>query len=145
MKLNIIQMKKPILIVFTILFVVLTVAAQTENEKINKPLIDYIEGTANGEPDRLKRAFHPDFNLYFVQNDSLQVWSGKGYISNVKQGRKSNRIGKIVSVDFVNDAAIAKIEIDMPDRKRLYTDYLMLLKVDDEWKIIHKSFTFVEY
>lgn len=107
--------------------------------------MDYIEGTANGEPDRLKRAFHPDFNLYFVQNDSVKAWSGKGYISNVKQGRKSHRIGKIVSVDFVNDAAIAKIEIDMPDRKRLYTDYLMLLKVKDEWKIIHKSFTFVEY
>lgn len=138
-------MKKPILLVFTILFGVLAVTAQTEKEKINKPLMDYIEGTANGEPDRLKRAFHPDFNLYFVQNDSVKVWSGKGYISNVKEGRKSNRIGKIISVDFVNDAAIAKIEIDMPDRKRLYTDYLMLLKVDDEWKIIHKSFTFVEY
>lgn len=138
-------MKKSRLLVFALFFGVLTVTAQTENEKINKPLMDYIEGTANGEPDRLKRAFHPDFNLYFVQNDSVMAWSGKGYISNVKEGRKSNRIGKIVSVDFVNDAAIAKIEIDMPDRKRLYTDYLMLLKVKDEWKIIHKSFTFVEY
>jgi len=137
-------MKKGILLLVTFLAIV-NVNSQTEIDKINKPLMDYIEGTANGEPDRLKRAFHPDFNLYFVRNDSVNAWSGKGYISNVKQGRKSNRIGKIVSVDFVNDAAIAKIEIDMPDRKRLYTDYLMLLKVKGEWKIIHKSFTFVEY
>ncbi|TJY36165.1 nuclear transport factor 2 family protein [Pontimicrobium aquaticum] len=137
-------MKKIVLILATLLFTI-SVNAQTEIEKINKPLLDYIEGTANGQPDRLKRAFHPDFNLYFVQNDSVKAWSGKGYVSNVKQGRKSNRIGKIISVDYVNDAAIAKIEIDMPDRKRLYTDYLMLLKVKDEWKIIHKSFTFVKY
>ena len=137
-------MKKTLLLL-TIFLGTLSANAQTELEKINKPLMDYIEGTANGEPDRLKRAFHPDFNLYFVQNDSVKAWSGKGYISNVKQGRKSNRIGKIISVDYENDAAIAKIEIDMPDRKRLYTDYLMLLKVKDDWKIIHKSFTFVEY
>jgi len=137
-------MKKTILLL-AIFISTLSVNAQTEKEKIKKPLLDYIEGTANGEPDRLKRAFHPDFNLYFVKNDSVNAWSGKGYISNVKQGRKSNRIGKIISVDFANDAAIAKIEIDMPDRKRLYTDYLMLLKVKGEWKIIHKSFTFIEY
>lgn len=136
---------KKILLLLAIFLGTLSIKAQTEIEKINRPLMDYIEGTANGEPDRLKRAFHPDFNLYFVKNDSVNVWSGKGYIGNVKQGRKSNRIGKIISVDFVNDAAIAKIEIDMPDRKRLYTDYLMLLKVKGEWKIIHKSFTFVEY
>lgn len=136
---------KKILLLLAIFLGTLSTKAQTEIEKINRPLMDYIEGTANGEPDRLKRAFHPDFNLYFVKNDSVNVWSGKGYIGNVKQGRKSNRIGKIISVDFVNDAAIAKIEIDMPDRKRLYTDYLMLLKVKGEWKIIHKSFTFVEY
>ena len=137
-------MKKTLLLL-AIFLGTLSANAQTEIEKINKPLMDYIEGTANGEPDRLKRAFHPDFNLYFVQNDSVKMWSGKGYIANVKQGRKSNRIGKIISVDYENDAAIAKIEIDMPDRKRLYTDYLMLLKVKDDWKIIHKSFTFVEY
>ncbi|WP_347925279.1 nuclear transport factor 2 family protein [Pontimicrobium sp. SW4] len=137
-------MKKTLLLL-AIFLGILSANAQTETEKINKPLMDYIEGTANGEPDRLKRAFHPDFNLYFVKNDSVNIWSGKGYISNVKQGKKSNRIGKIVSVDYENDAAIAKIEIDMPDRKRLYTDYLMLLNVKGEWKIIHKSFTFVEY
>ena len=137
-------MKKSLLLL-AVLVGALSVNAQPEIEQIHKPLQDYIEGTANGEPDRLKRAFHSDFNLYFIKNDSVNAWSGKGYIANVKQGRKSNRIGKIVSADFENDAAIAKIEIDMPDRERLYTDYLMLLKVKDKWKIIHKSFTFIEY
>jgi hypothetical protein len=119
--------------------------AQSEIEHINKILYDYIEGTANGEPERLKRAFYEDFNLYFVREDSLQVWSGKQYLSNVTPGQKSNRIGKVLSIDFEGDAAVAKIEILMPARKRIYTDYLMLLKVNKQWKIIHKSFTYKNY
>nr|WP_321233538.1 nuclear transport factor 2 family protein [uncultured Psychroserpens sp.] len=119
--------------------------SQSEIEQINTVLYDYIEGTANGQPDRLKRAFDDNFNLYFVKEDSLQVWSGKQYIANVKPGQKSNRIGKVLSIDYEGGAAIAKIEILMPERKRIYTDYLMLLKVNRQWKIIHKSFTFKNY
>ena len=114
-------------------------------EAINKVLYDYIEGTANGEPDRLRKAFDKDFNLYFVANDTLRVWSGEGYIGNVKPGQKSNRIGKVVSIDYDGNAAMARIEILMPARKRIYTDYMLLLKVAGSWKIIHKSFTFKNY
>lgn len=122
-----------------------TIPAQDEFQKINKVLLDYLEGTANGEPDRVRNAFHKDLNLYHVKNDSLVTWAGKGYVNNIKQGRKSNRIGRVVSIDYENDAAIAKIEIVMPQRKRIYTDYMMLLKVQGQWKIIHKSFTFRTY
>jgi CubicO group peptidase (beta-lactamase class C family) len=119
--------------------------AQTETALITQTLNDYIEGTANGQPDRLKGAFHPDFNLYFVGQDSLRIWSGKEYVSNIKEGEKNDRKGKIISIDFVNNAASAAIEIDIPSRKRIYTDYLLLLKYQGSWKIIHKSFTFKDY
>jgi hypothetical protein len=128
-----------------LLLVSISIPAQSEISKINKVLYDYIEGTANGEPARLKSAFDDNFNLYFVANDTLKTWSGKQYIAGVKEGRKSNRIGKVLSIDFEGDAAIAKIEILMPARKRIYTDYLMLLKIKEGWKIIHKSFTFKNY
>lgn len=115
--------------------------SKTEIEQIAATLMDYIEGTSNGEPDRLKRAFHPDFNLYSVaKEDSLRIWLGKDYVSNVKEGRKSNRIGRIISIDFENNAAIAKVEILIPNRK-IFTDYFLLLKYEGSWKIIHKSFT----
>ena len=66
--------------------------------------MDYIEGTANGEKDRLRKDFHPDFNLYTVTTeDSLWVRSGKNYISNIKKGEKSNRIGRIISIDYEKD------------------------------------------
>ena len=137
-------MKKIVILTF-LMCSLLSINAQSEIEKINTALYHYIEGTANGEPDRLKTAFHEDFNLYFVANDTVRVWSGKKYIENVKPGAKSNRIGKVISIDYEDNAAIARIEILMPDRKRIYTDYLLLLKVKNQWKIIHKSFTFKNY
>ncbi|MEL6976818.1 MAG: nuclear transport factor 2 family protein, partial [Bacteroidota bacterium] len=80
-----------------------------------------------------------------INNDTLRAWNGQNYIKGITPGRKSNRIGRIVSIDYENDAAVAKIEILMPGPKRIYTDYMMLLKVGGRWKIIHKSFTFVNY
>lgn len=136
---------KSLLLLGVLLFSISVSTAQTELEKINETLYDYIDGTANGEPDRVKNAFHKQLNLYHVNNDSLVTWGGQGYINNIKVGRKSNRIGRVVSVDYENDAAMAKIEILMPSRKRVYTDYLLLLKVQGNWKIIHKSFTFRKY
>ena len=119
--------------------------AKSDLEQITEILMDYIEGTANGQPERLKKAFHPDFNLYFIAQDSLRVWKGKEYVGGIKEGEKNDRKGKIVSIDFENNAASAVIEIDIPSRKRIYTDYLLLLKYQGSWQIIHKSFTYREY
>lgn len=124
--------------------------AQTKNskpelEQISETLMDYIEGTANGEPDRLRRAFHPDFNLYTVtEKDSLRIRSGEKYILGVKQGEKTNRIGRIISIDYEKDAAIAKAEIVIPNW-RIFTDYFLLLKYEGAWRIVHKSYTWREY
>jgi Putative lumazine-binding len=126
------------------------VYAQTKNSKseielITETLMDYIEGTANGEPDRLIKAFHPDFKLYTVtEKDSLRIRSGKEYISNVKKGEKSNRVGRIISIDYEKDAAIAKAEIVIPNW-RIFTDYFLLLKYEGTWRIVQKSYTWREY
>ena len=122
-----------------------SIDTQSEIEKITEVLMDYIEGTADGDADRIKRAFHSELNLYSIDNDSLKTLSGKKYISYFENGKKRNRIGSIVSIDYENDAASAKIKILMPARRRIYTDYLLLLKIEGNWKIIHKSYTYVEY
>jgi hypothetical protein len=123
--------------------------AQVENsksqiEQITETLMKYIDGTANGEPEKLREAFHPDFNLYSVTaEDSLRIWSGKDYIGGIKEGKKSNRIGRIISIDYENDAAIAKAEILIPNW-RIFTDYFLLVKYEGSWKIVHKSYTWRE-
>ena len=113
---------------------------KTDSEQVTETLLHYIEGTANGQPERLQKAFHPDFNLFTVVDDLLLIRSGKEYISNVKNGIKANRVGKIISIDIEKDAAIAKVEIVIPG-VRTFTDYFLLLKYDHVWKIVHKSYS----
>ena len=119
-------------------------SSKSEIELITTTLMDYIEGTANGEPERLRKAFHSDFNLYTIEKDSLRIRSGEKYISNVKKGEKTNRIGRIISIDYEKDAAIAKAEIVIPNW-RIFTDYILLLKFEGSWKIVHKSYTWRDY
>ncbi|WP_250432613.1 nuclear transport factor 2 family protein [Hanstruepera flava] len=112
----------------------------TDIQEISETLMLYIDGTQNGKPEKLKKAFHPDFNLYTVtEEDSLRIRSGAKYVSNVKEGKISNRIGRIISIDYENDVAIAKVEILVANR--IYTDYFLLLKYEGSWKIVHKSYT----
>ncbi|GEM65994.1 hypothetical protein SF1_39760 [Sphingobacterium faecium NBRC 15299] len=115
-------------------------SVKTDSEQVTETLLHYIEGTANGQPERLQKAFHPSFNLYTVATDSLWIRSGEQYIANVQVGEKTNRIGKIISIDIAKDAAIAKAEILIPN-VRLFTDYFLLLKYGGAWKIVHKSYS----
>jgi len=116
-------------------------ARADDTSQISHTLTDYMEGTANGDPGRLKNAFHPDFKLYAVDAaGKLLIRSGEQYIADIKPGEKINRVGRILSIDLEGTVATAKVEILMPGF-RLYTDYFLLVKYQNQWKIVQKSYT----
>jgi hypothetical protein len=51
---------------------------------------------------------------------------------------EAERKRTIESLDVSGNAAIAKIVLDYPTIK--FVDYMSLLKIDGEWKIVNKSF-----
>lgn len=51
--------------------------------------------------------------------------------------------GRIVGIDATDDAARVTIEIELKDR--LYTDQLVLVKVDGQWKITNKILTWEDH
>ncbi len=110
-------------------------------QAIRRTLNDYIDGSTDGQPARLRRAFHPDLNLYSIKNGEVSVWSGVDYIADTKEGVPTGEVGSILSIDYENDIAVAKVSISTPGRPRGYIDYFMLLKVGDRWQIVHKMFT----
>jgi len=133
-------MKKLVLVV-CILFGIQSATAQSETEAIKQTLMKYINGSTGGKPQLLKDVFHPELNLYYVRKDALKIWSGKAYIEDAKEGKPTGEGGKILAIDFENNAAMAKVEIFNPKRPYKYIDYFMLLKVKGKWMIIHKMFT----
>jgi len=124
-----------------VLFCMQPAFSQTEEELIRETLNDYITGSTGGQPELLKKAFHPNLNLYYVKNDAVAVWSGTAYIADTKEGQPTGEVGTILSIDYTNDAAVAKVEIALPGSDTPYIDYFMLLKTNGKWTIIHKMFT----
>ena len=132
-------MKKLIVLLFALSSTFL-LQAQSDIELITSTLMDYIEGSTDGQPERLKTAFHPDLNLYSIKKDqTLSIWSGTAYIADTKEGKPTGEGGKIISIDYENNAAAAKVEISHPKSKSTYIDYFMLLKIEGKWTIIHLS------
>ncbi len=115
--------------------------AQSDDALIRETLTKYIDGSTGGQPALLKEAFHPDLNLYYVKNNAVATWSGIAYIADTKEGKPTGEKGKILSVDYENNAAVAKVEISHPNSATPYIDYFMLLKTNGTWTIIHKMFT----
>ena len=70
--------------------------------------------------------------------------SGEKYISNIKIGKKSYRIERIILIDYEKDAAIVDAEIVIWNW-RIFTDYFLLLKHEGSWKIVHKSYSWLEF
>ena len=112
-----------------------------EEAAARKPLEQYIQGHVTGKADVMRQAFHPSARLQWMDNGkyvdrSLEDWlSGfRGTPANDEAQRKR----RIVSVHVFGDSGFGVIELDYPTV--LIIDYMALLKVNGEWKIVNKSF-----
>ncbi len=112
-------------------------------DEISTVIQKYLDGTAQGEPSLVEEAFLPSLEVQWLgEGDALLRRPGPEYISRIEQGKAVPRIGRIVSIDATEKSAMAKVEISWNDR--LYTDYMVLLKVEGEWRIANKIATWTE-
>ncbi len=117
-------------------------AAQSNDEAaVRQTLTYYIRGHATGIADTMARSFHADAELKFIRNGQYTRRTLAEYLSGFT-GRpaadEAQRVRRIAAIDIVGNAASAKVELDYPNA--LLTDYMQLLKVEGEWKIVHKIF-----
>lgn len=112
-----------------------------DHAAIAKTVNYYLEGGTNGDFETLKKAFHPEAKMTYLSNGEYKSVNAVEFFENGMKksaGKKSNRETRIASIDLAGHAAVAKLEIVYPTFK--FIDYMQLLKVDGEWKIISKSF-----
>jgi hypothetical protein len=114
---------------------------KTELEAVKIPLENYIQSHITGNSDFIRKAFHKDAKINAFRDGKLlmltveefaKFYSGKPAPDEDKR-RRSFEI-----IEIVGDAAIARVVLDYPTVK--FTDYMSLIKIDGEWKIINKTF-----
>ena len=117
-------------------------AQNAEKDAVRVPLENYIKGHSTGDGEYMKKAFHTEGNLIFIRDGKITTRSFADYIagfSGKPAADESQRKRSIESIDVVGNAATAKIILDYPTAK--LTDYMSLLKINGEWKIVNKIFT----
>ncbi|HYE15454.1 MAG TPA: nuclear transport factor 2 family protein [Pyrinomonadaceae bacterium] len=116
-------------------------AGSAEEAGVRQALEHYLRGHATGLGEHHRKAFHPEAKLFFTRDGKLAQRTSEEYIAG-SPGKpaadEARRKRSIESIDITGDAAIAKIVLDYPDVK--FTDYMSLLKIDGEWKIVNKTF-----
>ena len=137
------------LLVATAAAIVLAAAADLsarwgDEAAIRQTVQYYFDGGKTRDTLTLRKAFHPDARMLFARDGKLVVVPIGEYITRVgseslKPGEMDSTERKVVSVDVVGDAAVAKLQLKRPTA--VLIDYMSLLKVDGRWMIVNKIFS----
>ena len=135
-------MKSRILILCVALCAAFAVVAQSgEEAAARKPLEQYIKGHQTGKADVMRAAFHSTARLQWMDNGKYTERPLEEWLSGFRgtpPPDEAQRKRRIVSVQVFGDSGVGVIELDYPNV--LIYDYMSLLKVDGEWKIVNKIF-----
>lgn len=116
-------------------------AANPEEAGVRAALDAYLQGHITGLPDGFRRAFQPDTRMLFMRDGKFSKVEIVDYIARAPGKPAEDEAKRRRAIDFIDiagDAAIARITLDYPDVK--FTDYMTLLKIDGEWRIVSKVF-----
>ena len=116
-------------------------AQMSEKDAVKIPLNNYLKGHETGKPEFMRKAFHTEGKLIFIRDGKYTTRTFDEYIlgmSGKPADDEAKRKRSIESIDIAGNAATAKIILDYPTVK--FTDYMTLLKIEGEWKIINKTF-----
>ena len=141
------MMKKVLLIVVAAaagLGVLVWTAARAESAEeaaVRAAVGHYLKAHQTGLGEHHRKVFHPEAKLFAVREGKFWQLTSEEYISR-SPGKpaadEAERRRSIESVDITGNAAVAKVVLDYPNVK--FTDYMSLLKIDGEWRIVNKTF-----
>lgn len=101
-----------------------------------------LENYMSGDGDRMEKAFHPSATMKYIDisTNEFKDVPIADFIARVKANTTpQNRKIEIVSMNIEGNAANGKIKIET-DKVIMY-DYMNMLKIDGEWKIVSKIFS----
>ncbi len=126
----------------TLVFMSISLNAQTSKEAIEKVLEDFIVGTEYNYPDRIEAAFYPEAQMFlFNTADTLLRFSPDQYASLYKRrppGQRNKRYSKVLALDILLDVAYAKLQVSIPTFGFRFYDLLLLKRIEGKWLIVAK-------
>jgi hypothetical protein len=129
-------------------FAVVAAVAQSADETAVKDVVNtaYVQGIHNRGPvEDIRKGFHPTFNMLRLVDNQIKPLPIEEWITNLEKAKKEatspvvKTEGKFVNVDVTGNNAVVKLEL-YRENKKIFTDYLVLYKFTEGWKIVSKTF-----
>lgn len=120
-----------------------SVFAQSESEEkeaINQTIQLYFEGMMERDKAKLDRAFLPEARLIGYRGEEMTITDFETWASGTAKGEKrvpDTFKNELIRIHLKGYTAVAETELFWPGI--YYYDYLTLIKVDRQWKIVHKT------
>jgi metallo-beta-lactamase class B len=126
---------------FFILAVLFAAGTAVAQENPRDAIELYFQAHASGNGDFIRQAFAPDAQIEFVENGELKRWSREEFAQrfHAPAADEYRRVRRVESLDVSGTAASAVVTLDYP--QVLLRDHLSLLKIGNQWKIVHKVFS----
>ena len=135
------------------LFLLIVPVAQAEHheeEAAIKALIEksYVHGAFNElNPEAMEKGFHPDFAIFSPDGEAIKKYPIADWVKRTGERKASDDFDPaknvwehhFAAVDVTGHSASVKIELSR-DGKKVFTDYLSLLKFDSGWRIVAKVY-----
>jgi hypothetical protein len=133
------MLKKIVLILVMVAFIATKVQAQqTDLQLVETTLNYYLTGLVNNDAKTLTKAFHPTATMKWVGKNYTEVNAIEGLTDGMDGVPHKNVTTRVVSINIAGNSASAQLEIQFPTFT--YIDFMHVLKVKGEWKIVSKIF-----
>lgn len=116
-------------------------AALPDSAGVRAALDHYLQGHATGDGAHMRAAFAPGARLFFVRDGELMSRTAEEYadgFSGSPAADEAERRRWIEDVHITGNAAVARVILDYPNVR--FTDYMSLLRIGAEWRIVNKTF-----
>jgi Putative lumazine-binding len=115
--------------------------AGSEEAAVRAAIDHYFQGHATGDGAHFRKVFHPESKLFFIRDGKFASRTSEEYIGGATgkpPADEAQRKRTIDWIDVAGDAAVVRITLAYPTVT--FVDYMSLLKIDGEWKIVNKTF-----
>ena len=132
-------MKKIIFLLFVTVTLSSSVNSQTDNAKVEKAVLSYIENFFENKFEEMNAVLHPrlskrGLNLDGTINKDLPPLELKKLMSQKRALPISRQENKVENIIVFKNTATAKLITGYPNVK--WAEFIHLVKVDAKWKII---------
>ncbi len=119
-----------------------TQAQITDLQLIEKTISHYFDGMINHNAQSIEKAFHPTASMKWNDKKYMEVNAVEALSDYVNSNDPVKTRTSIVAINIVGDAANAQLELEY--ETFYFIDFMHLMKIEGEWKIISKTYTTVQ-